>query len=187
MLVGVGVAAVAVLAAVVVAVLRPWERPPAPAPSVPTVAAQPSVDGNGFVVGTATASPSPPPSAPEDELAATVQTDRGRVEQVVGYWVPQVSSKAPGTVANGHAYTGADVVADHASWVQRYPEAALLRSGDYTSFSSSGFWVTIVARPFTTPAQANAWCDAQRLSGQDCYAKRLSHTDGPTGNAVHRP
>lgn len=121
-----------------------------------------------------------------DELRDQVDRDRGRVESVTGLWVPQLSSKRPGTVDNGIRYDDTTILSHYRGLAARYPGAALLWSGDWPVFKGDDYWVVIVAQPFATPAQANAWCDQQGFGADDCLAKNLSHTGGPAGTTVNR-
>lgn len=150
---------------------------PASAPAAPPSTSPPSPTTTAAMTTAAT---------PGELLQAQASADQPTVKAVVGYWVPQLSSKQVGTVDAGVVYDDAAILRDVLAYKSTYPQAAVLRSEDYTSFSLGGFWVTIVATPFATAAQANAWCDAQSLGSNDCFAKRLSHTDGPQGNTVHR-
>ena len=125
------------------------------------------------------------PSA-RDELGAQAEFDRARVESVTGWWVPQLSSKRPGTVDGGIRYDDDRILAHYRGLAARYPGAALLYSGDWPVFTGGDYWVVIVAQPFATAAQANAWCDQQGFGADDCLAKNLSHTGGPAGTTVHR-
>ena len=63
---------------------------------------------------------------------------------------------------------------------------ALVRSGDYRSFTRRGLWVTLVARAFADADAANEWCDRQGFDTDDCFAKRLSNSGGARGNTVLR-
>jgi hypothetical protein len=135
---------------------------------------------------TAATSAAPPPISAGEQLATQVRRDQPTVESVVGQWVPQIASKRVGTVANGVTYDAEAIWRDVLAAKTRYPQAALLRSDDYASFQRGGFWVTIVATPFPSAAEANDWCTANGLGRDDCFAKRLSHSDGPQGNTVPR-
>ena len=104
----------------------------------------------------------------------------------MGSWVPQISSKAVGTVVDGRTFDEAAIVAEIEAAKARYPQAVVVRSDDYTSFRRPGFWVTLVAAPSSGPDGVNSWCDASGLGRDDCFAKRLSHSDGPAGNTVPR-
>ena len=68
----------------------------------------------------------------------------------------------------------------------RDPSAVMLFSGDWPVFNGSDFWVVVHPQGFATAAAANAWCDAQGYSADDCYAKKLSHSGGPSGTTVTR-
>ncbi|TCK27762.1 hypothetical protein [Pseudonocardia endophytica] len=129
--------------------------------------------------------PAVAPSA-SDELRDQVEQDRVRVESTTGWWVPQLSSKKSGTVDGGVRYDDAAILGHYRGLAAQYPGAALLYSGDWPVFRGGDYWVVVVAQPFSTAAQANAWCDAQGFGSDDCFAKSLSHSGGPTGTTVHR-
>jgi hypothetical protein len=158
-----------------------------PTPGVPAASA-PSTGQ----AATSTSAPSPLTTSPPTAVPAAVAlarqatADRPAVEAVVGYWVPQISSKAPGLVVAGTTYDERRILDEFRSAAAIYPDVALLRSEDYRSFKRPGFWVTIVARPFAGAGDANAWCGQQGFAIDDCFAKRLSHIEGPEGNTAPR-
>lgn len=119
-------------------------------------------------------------------LDAEVSSDRYAVESLVGYWVPQVSSKQPGMVVHGVSYGYQEVWQDFLRTRERFPEALMLTSGDFPVYKLSGFWVTVVPTTFTTAAAANAWCDAAGFAAEDCYAKRLAHSGSSQDNTQFR-
>jgi len=123
---------------------------------------------------------------PGEQLESQLERDRPAVESVVGRWIPQIGSKQVGTVDRGTTYDEAAIWADVLAAKARFPQAQLLRSDDYSSFRRGGFWVLVVAVPFAGPEEANAWCLAEGLGPDDCFAKRLSHSEGPQGNTVPR-
>lgn len=123
---------------------------------------------------------------PAQALQRQVTADRPRAESLVGQWVPQLGSKAAGLVVNGRTFDEASILADFTVSRSRFPQAILVRSDDYTSFRRGGFWVTLAGQPFATAQEANAWCDQQSLLRDDCFAKRLSHSEGPEGNSLAR-
>jgi serine/threonine-protein kinase len=123
---------------------------------------------------------------PAQALRQQVATDRPQAESLVGRWVPQIGSKATGLVVNGRTFDEASILADFTVSRSRFPQAILLRSDDWSSFRRGGFFVTLIGQPFATPQEANAWCDQQNLLRDDCFAKRLSHTEGPEGNSLAR-
>ncbi len=126
------------------------------------------------------------PVTPADELRSEVDRDRSRVESVTGYWVPQLSSKRTGTVDGGIRYDDAMILDHYRGLAAQYPGTALLYSGDWPVFKGGDYWVVVVAQPFSSAAQANAWCDDQGFGADDCLAKSLSHSGGPAGTTVNR-
>jgi len=155
--------------------------PPAEAP-VPV----PESAATGSAAPTTSTQRVPAMQQPSVRLAHYVEDDRAAADALLGYWIPQISSKQLGTVADGITFGYPEIVADVEMLKARYRGAVVLRSGDYSSFSHDGFWVTVVAERFTTPTQANAWCEGMGFASDECFAKRLSYSEGPTGNTVHR-
>jgi serine/threonine-protein kinase len=125
-------------------------------------------------------------STPADALQQRLDGDADTVESLVGWWVPQLSSKREGDVVDGTRYDAAAVLTDFETWQARVPSSVLTRSERFTSFRGQRYWVTLAAEPFATAEEANAWCVAQDLGRDDCFAKRLSHTEGPDGNTRPR-
>lgn len=164
--------------------------PPVPT-SVPIPVPQPA-PVPASIPAQVSASLSPPSSAapttaaPADLLRRQLDGDAQQVESLVGKWVPQLSSKREGDVVDGTRYDAAAVWADFQSWQQKVPSSVLTRSERFTSFRGKDYWVTLAAEPFDTPEAANAWCVTQKLAAGDCFAKRLSHTEGPAGNTRPR-
>lgn len=183
-LIGGAVALVAVVALVVVLVVV---RSSSTSVASPTPAGPPASPAAAEPSSVATTPTTAVSSDPETQLQSTADADAGQVEGLVGSWVPQLSAKRNGLVADGTTYDAASILANHQSLVGRYPEAKLLRSGDYSTYASGGFWVTVLAQPFPTAAGANAWCDAQGIAPTECYAKLISHTASAAGSTKLRP
>jgi hypothetical protein len=133
------------------------------------------------------AAPSSAPlrSDPTSDLGSWAANDRTRAESLVGSWVPQISAKQQGLVVNGRTYTDQMILEEYLQARQTY-DAVLVRSQDYSTFQRPGFWVVLVPNPSTTAAAANAWCTAQNFGPDDCFAKKISHTESPNGGTVHR-
>lgn len=107
--------------------------------------------------------------------------ERSRIDTVVeDYWVPQLGSKRQGLEADGIVYDDRAILDDYRSRAAEYSDesVALLWSGDYASFKDPTWWVTIVVEPFSTPGEANAWCDRHGIDAENCFAKLISHTPG---------
>jgi hypothetical protein len=157
---------------------------PAPLPT-PVPSAAPST------TPTASAPPSSgpttaPTAAPADLLRQQLDADAATVESLVGKWIPQLSSKREGDVVAGTRIDAAAVLADFQAWQEKVPNSVLTRSERFTSFRGRNYYVTLAAQPFDTPEAANAWCVTQGLAPDDCFAKRLSHSEGPSGNTRPR-
>ena len=105
-----------------------------------------------------------------------VSSDSSIAESTIGWWIPQLSSKQDSTGAMSRFW----------SLHSTYPDVFMVWSGNYSTFVYSNYYVAMVPREYSTAAEANAWCDAQGFSADNCFAKRLSHTDGPDGNSVER-
>jgi len=130
----------------------------------------------------ATASPAEASLLLRDQVLA----DHRAVEQLVGQWVPQISSIKLDLVINGVTFDYPEIWANYQSLRAQYPQALLLNSSDYVNFSGKDFWVTVAGVAFGTADEANAWCDQQGFAEQECYASRLMHTGGPAGNSKIR-
>lgn len=148
----------------------------------PTAVATPNAS-NTVTSPAATYQPSPTYAQPVvvDASAALQQhvaADRAAIANIPdGYWVPQLSSKRLGLLPDGVTYTTESILADHQQLRGAYSGVALLWSGDYPTFDSDSFWVTVVASQYSnSSADALAWCDSQGLDRHHCYAKRISAT-----------
>jgi hypothetical protein len=119
-------------------------------------------------------------------LRQQADADRAQADALADRWVPQLSSKNYGLVADGTTYDHRAIWADFTTTKQSFPAALLLWSGDYTSFARGDFWVTVENTPFATAAAADGWCAAAGLDADHCFAKLVSHTHGPKGSTSHR-
>jgi hypothetical protein len=135
--------------------------------------------GSGSEASTATG-PAPPQrgddeSASFDALRAIANADRPFVtQQLADRWVPQLSSKRPGLVADGITWANASTLREHLDLRLKYPEVRLLWSGDWSVFSAPDFWVTIAGVTFPDAGGALAWCRNNGLDRDHCYAKLVS-------------
>ena len=133
-----------------------------------------------------TTPPIAPPVSPDVALQQQVDADRPQVETLVGEWVPQLSSKTVGLVADGIVYDHYEILTHFHSLQARYPQALLLRSDDFASFEMKGYWVVVVALPYPDGATANHWCDTENIDPDNCFAKQLMHTGGHAGTTLSR-
>lgn len=186
----VGAAAIVVLAvigALAVVLLRPA---PSSSTLVPVAQAPVTVTAAPSTVYSSPSSSSSYSSTGDGGGASTLQSvvdaDRTSLESLDGMWVPQLSSKRPGTVDNGTTYDSSSIYSHYLALAAAHPGAQLLWSGDWSVYRESDYWVVVAGQGFTTAAGANAWCDAQGFAADDCFAKRLSHTAGPADTTAPR-
>jgi hypothetical protein len=179
------------IAGVVAVTSRHHTPAAAPAGDVPVAAgpsvAAPPVTGTGVLAPPPTTASRPVDAASakaalDDELAQ----DEDIAEQLVDQWVPQLSSKRPGLVADGVRYDYQRIWRNFQELRRRYPNVLLIWSGNYSDFRSSDFYVTVVAMPYADGQDANQWCADEQIAATDCYAKLLSHRVGPAGTALLR-
>jgi serine/threonine-protein kinase len=122
--------------------------------------------------------PAPPaPVVPQNcgstslqQLQAQANIDRPDVTTwVENHWVPQLSSKRPGTVDDGKVWDYSSICREHAQLRQQYG-ARLLWSGDWPrAFKEHDYWVTIAWFTFPDRADAQAWCDNHGRDSDHCY------------------
>ena len=127
-------------------------------------------------------------SAAESSLKWQVDHDRPSVtKDLTGKWVAQLSSKKSGMTADGMTWDNRTTLQEFLKLRQKYPDAKLLYSEDWPVFDAGGkYWVTIAGTPYSTAAEANAWCDAQGFDAEHCFAKYID-TKGPSdGTTVNR-
>jgi hypothetical protein len=178
-----------------------WTAPESVVPSQATVSLSDTDDSSTSTDPSSLALPSAPfaPAAPALPPGTTVDSqsyaglrsmqgsDSPSVQRdVADRWVPQLSSKRVGLVADGITWQNADILKAQFDYRARYPQSRLLWSGDWSSFSVTDWWITVVGIPFPDAAGANAWCDAQRLAKDHCFAKRVTNRGGPEQTTVYR-
>jgi serine/threonine-protein kinase len=169
-----------------------WPEPSAATSSVVTAPSTPSTSTTTITV---TPSPSTSPTPTYDSEAASLQqlqelanTDRPLVDNWLTSqhpWVPQLSSKKLGTFDNGMSYNYGRILQDFLQLRQQYPSAHLLRSGDWSTFDSPDYWVTVADWAYPTASGALAWCRNEGLDNNHCYAKLVSTTHGVDGSTAH--
>lgn len=115
------------------------------------------------------------PEEPTEALKQLAETDeREIVAEVEGSWVPQISSKRTGMEIDGQVWSDEDILADHQTLREEYPDARLLWSGNFGSFKDGNFWITVIADGYSDPEDALDWCRSNGLGADDCYAKQIT-------------
>ncbi|MGE2718473.1 hypothetical protein [Mycolicibacterium celeriflavum] len=116
-------------------------------------------------------------TASGNQLRAIAASDKPMVlATLADTWVPQLSSKWLGLVAEGRTWTNSAILAEHQRLRQTYPGVRLLWSGDWSTFSDENFWVTVAGLTFPTADGALAWCRSNGFDRDHCFAKLISTT-----------
>lgn len=130
--------------------------------------------------------------SPGDEAASHQQLqhlaagDRPLVaDQLTDRWVPQLSSKRPGTVDDTFTWDDTLTLQEHHRLRDLYG-AKLVWSGDWTSFEVKDVWVTIAPITFPDADGALKWCSDKGFSANYCAAKLVSATHAPAGTFAHQ-
>ena len=156
----------------------PTATPPV-SPSQPTPRPAPPM----APVPTSAPVPTDPESRSLAALRAYANADRPFVTaQFADRWVPQLSSKRPGLVADGITWNNATTLDEHLQLRRQYPGVRLLWSGDWSTFSAPDFWVTVAGITFPNADGALGWCTSQNLDRDHCYAKIVSKTHSVEGS-----
>ncbi|MGO9152435.1 serine/threonine-protein kinase [Mycobacterium sp.] len=135
-----------------------------------------------------TETPEDPESASLAQLRRIANHDHPFVtDWLADRWVPQISSKRLGIVAEGTVWNNAKILSEHLQLRAQFPEAKLLWSGDWSTFDAPDFWVTIVGDTFPDAASALAWCTRKNLDRDHCYAKIVSTTHPVHGSTAFNP
>ncbi|MRH91666.1 hypothetical protein GFY24_30220 [Nocardia sp. SYP-A9097] len=154
------------------------------------VSVMPSAMSSG--AGATSAGPAMPNSDDSDAtIAARLQTtaDVDRVvvrRDLADRWVPQISSKRFGLVAEGITWNHVEILREHVRLRDRYPNVRLLWSGSWSTFSYANFWITIVGLAFPTPDGALRWCADNAFDADHCYAKLVSETRPVEGSTAYQ-
>ncbi|MCX4090928.1 hypothetical protein [Nocardia sp. alder85J] len=120
-------------------------------------------------------------------LRAIADADHAVVSRdLADRWVPQLSSKRIGLVAEGVTWSDARILHEYLQLRSRYPDARLLWSGAWSTFSSPDFWITVVGTAFPTGAGALGWCAGNGFDRDHCYAKLVSTTHPVPGSTEYR-
>ena len=130
-----------------------------------------------------TATPADPESASLAELQRIANDDRPSVTRgLADLWVPQISSKRLGIVAEGTVWNYTKILNEHLQLRAQFPGARLLWSGNWSTFDAPDFWVTIAGDTFADADGALKWCTRNNLDRDHCYAKIVSTTHPVKGS-----
>jgi serine/threonine-protein kinase len=159
--------------------------PPTTQPTTQTVTAEPPVTRTVTVeptTQTQTVTVTPPPAAPpvavpQTSCESSLEQLRGQANidgpvlsaQAEGRWMPQLSSKRPGTRDDGRVWDCNSIWQEHLRLRHQY-EGRLLWSGDWRgTFKQPDYWVTVAGMTYPTANGAQSWCDRYGLDSDHCF------------------
>lgn len=166
----------------VISIATPTPPPPSTVTSAvttpvpgPTVTAPPPPPSTVVVSPTAAAPPQIPTSGCPQRLVNQAAVDYVLTSaQAVGYWVPQLSSKRSGLVADGMTWDCEAIWAEHMRLRSAY-NAKLLWSGDWPqTYRNDNYWVTVAGMIYPTAEGARQWCvEHGRDIPAHCYPTQI--------------
>jgi hypothetical protein len=110
-------------------------------------------------------------AAPQDlaGLLSMRAADAPRLDELRGSWVPGVAVAQVGDDASASAYA-----VRHHDWTTRFP--TVLARGDDVGAPDldDTWWLSLVAQPSGSSAEAAAWCAANGLAEPDCTPRLVS-------------
>ena len=140
---------------------------------------------------TRTVTMTPTPDLEQQSLArlrAIAGEDRPFVTAVLAdWWIPQISSKRVGLVAERRTWDNEAILEEHLRLRSLYPDVKLLWSGDWSTFDSRNFWVTVVGLYSDSPYVVLNWCTEQGFDRDNCIAKIVSTTHPIEGSTKLNP
>jgi serine/threonine kinase PknH len=94
--------------------------------------------------------------------------------EATGLWMPQLSSKQPGLVADGITWDCDSIWAEHVQ-LRRLYNASLLWSGDWPhTYGHNDYWVTVAGYTYPDAEGARRWCqDHGRDVPEHCYPTQI--------------
>jgi len=185
-----GITAGALVIAAVIVLVTSLTKPATPTnpsgyPTATATATQTVTASALPTTATQTVTAIPDPIDPEQQLRQIANGDRPFVSvRLADRWVPQLSAKRLGVVDQGIVWDNATTLREHLQLRERY-HARLLWSGEWSTFSTSNFWVTVAGYVFPTAAGALAWCRGQGFDRDHCFAKIVSTTHPVEGSTAY--
>jgi len=185
-----GITAGALVIAAVIVLVTSLTKPATPTnpsgyPTATATATQTVTASALPTTATQTVTAIPDPIDPEQQLRQIANGDRPFVSvRLADRWVPQLSAKRLGVVDQGIVWDNATTLREHLQLRERY-HARLLWSGEWSTFSTSNFWVTVAGITFPTSAGTLAWCTSQGFDRDHCFAKIVSTTHPVEGSTAY--
>lgn len=154
----------------------------------PTTSAPPPVKASPPPTATQTVTVTPiAEDASLQRLRSLANNDRPYVAAILAdRWVPQISSKRVGLVADGVTWDNARILDQHMRMRTTYSGVRLLWSGDWSTYDGPNFWVTVVGLTSDNPDEVLTWCRSAGFSRDNCAAKIVSTWRPVTGTTKYQ-
>ena len=127
---------------------------------------------------TRTVTVTPTPDVEQVSLArlhSISDADRSTVcAELADRWIPQISSKRVGLVADGKTWNNQMILEQHQRMRNIYPNVKLLWSGDWSTYDGRNFWITVVGLWSYNPDDILGWCTRMGFDRDNCIAKVVS-------------
>lgn len=146
---------------------------------------KPSEEPSAEDTGTGSGETSAPAAEQLKELA---QNDHATVaSKLDGHWVVQLSAKQEGLTTEQQTWTNEAILEEFETLRAQHPEALLLNSSQWSSFRLNDYWITVLNEPYDDPEAALAKCRELGIDRDNCFAKKISSTEGPEGTTKLNP
>ncbi|MBU8579457.1 hypothetical protein [Brevibacterium luteolum] len=146
---------------------------------------KPSEEPSAEDTGTGSGETSVPAAEQLKELA---QNDHATVaSKLDGHWVVQLSAKQEGLTTEQQTWTNEAILEEFETLRAQHPEALLLNSSQWSSFRLNDYWITVLNEPYDDPEAALAKCRELGIDRDNCFAKKISSTEGPEGTTKLNP
>ena len=99
-------------------------------------------------------------------------------DELVGSWVPQLSSKRQGLNGADGTWSYEQILEEHQRLRLTYPNVKLLFSTQW-NYELDGFWVTVTGLPSSSWRPPLEYCVESGFDKDHCYAKLLDRDGGP--------
>lgn len=123
-----------------------------------------------------------------EQLKELAQNDHATVaSKLDGHWVAQLSAKQVGLTTEQQTWTDEAILEEFETLRAQHPEALLLNSSQWSSFRLKDYWITVLNEPYDDPEAALAKCRELGIDRDNCFAKKISSTEGPEGTTKLNP
>ncbi|MDT5094600.1 MAG: hypothetical protein QOH60_3963 [Mycobacterium sp.] len=122
-------------------------------------------------------------------LRAIADADTPVIQRdLAGRWVPQLSSKKVGDYWEGLNWDNSQILHEQLDLRTRFNNKVRLAwSDEWSTYDIENMWVTSAAFPFDAADEALNWCRTNGRNHDNCYAKIISKTMGPSGTTKLLP